>query len=185
MTFLNIFLIAIALSFDAMAVSAVNGARHYRMSFKKAIQIAFFFGLFQLLMPLVGWVFGIGLEKIINKFDHWVAFLLLATIGVKMIFESFKSKDDKKNDIHNFKILLLLSLATSIDALVVGMTFGLLPVNIWFAVIVIGLTTFILSLGSIYIGKKCGETWSKKAEIAGGLILIIIGAKILIDHLII
>lgn len=183
MTFLNIFLIAIALSFDTMAVSAASGARHFKMTFKKALQISFFFGLFHLIMPLTGWIIGIGLEKIINKFDHWVAFLLLVILGIKMILESLKKEEIKSANINNLKILLLLSFATSIDALVIGMTFGLLPVNILIAVLIIGLTTFSLSLLSIYIGKKCGEIWSKKAEIAGGLILIIIGAKILIDHL--
>lgn len=184
MTFLKTFLIAIALSFDAMAASAVNGARYPRMPIKKALQIAFFFGLFQLLMPLVGWVIGINLEKIISEFDHWIAFLLLAIIGTKMIAESFKPKNERKNDVNSFKILILLSIATSIDALVVGMTFGLLPINIWYAVSIIGITTFTLSLISVYVGKKCGEAWSKKTEIIGGLILIVIGLEILISHLI-
>jgi putative Mn2+ efflux pump MntP len=185
MTFFNIFLIAVALSFDAMAVSAVSGARYHNMPVKKALRIALFFGFFQLLMPLIGWGIGLGLEKIITKYDHWVAFLLLFGIGLKMIFESFKSKEEKNKDINNLKILFLLAIATSIDALVVGMTFGLIPVNIWFAVLVIGITTFLLSLISVYIGKKCGETWSQKAEIIGGLILVGIGVNILINHLII
>lgn len=185
MTFLNIFFIAVALSFDAMAVSAVSGARYYDMSFKKALRIAFFFGFFQLLMPLIGWTVGLGLEKIITQFDHWVAFLLLFIIGSKMIIESFKSKEEKCKDVNNLKILFLLAIATSIDALVVGITFALVPVNIWFAVLIIGITTFLLSLIAVYVGKKCGETWSQKAEIIGGLILIGIGAKILLEHLII
>lgn len=183
MAYFNIFLIAIALSFDAMAVAAVNGARHHLMSVGKSLRIAFFFGLFQLLMPLIGWVIGIGFEKIIKNYDHWVAFILLVGIGAKIILESQKPQEEKKNDIYSFKILILLAIATSIDALVVGITFGFLPINIWFVVIIIGLTTFMLSLISVYIGKKFGESWSKKAEIVGGLILIGIGIKILISHL--
>lgn len=183
MTLLSILLVAIALSLDAAAVSAANGAHHHRMSLVKALKISFFFGFFQFFMPLVGWLIGSGLEKIISKFDHWVAFLLLAVLGIKMILESLKPTEEKTIDIHNIKILLLLSVATSIDALVVGMTFALLPINIWPAIIVIGFTTFILSLISVYIGKRCGERWGKKAEIVGGLILIVIGLKILLSHL--
>lgn len=183
MSFFKIFLIAVALSFDAMAVAAANGAHHHRMSIIKALRIAIFFGFFQFFMPLVGWVIGTGLEQIISKYDHWVAFILLFILGLKMVLESLKPVDEVKIDIQNYKILLLLSVATSIDALIVGMTFALLPVNIWLSVFIIGITTFILSLVSIYIGQKCGECWGKKAEIFGGFILIIIGFEILITHL--
>lgn len=172
-----------ALSFDGMAVAAANGAHHHQMSFLKAIRIAFFFSFFHLLMPLIGLVAGIGLQQIISGFDHWIAFILLVIIGINMILESFKKEDEKKIDIHSIKILLMLSVATSIDALVVGITFALLPVNIRLAVGIIGITTFALSLASIYIGKKCGECFGKQAEILGGIILIIIGLKILISHL--
>lgn len=183
MTLLSIFIIAIALSFDAMAVAAANGAHHHNMSLEKAIKIAFFFGIFQLFMPMIGWSIGLGLEQIVSKYDHWVAFFLLIILGIKMILESLKPVDEREIDIHSYKILLLLSVATSVDALVVGMTFAFLPVNIGLAVSVIGLATFTLSLLSIYIGKKCGECWGKKAEIFGGLLLIMIGIKILISHL--
>lgn len=183
MTVLSIFLVAIALSLDAAAVAAANGAHHHKMSFAKAIKISFFFGFFQLFMPVVGWVMGTGIEKVISKFGHWVAFLLLGILGIKMILESFKSVDEKTIDIHNFKILLLLSVATSIDALVVGTTFALMPVNIWLAVTIIGLVTFVFSLAAVYIGKKFGERWGRKAEFVGGLILIAIGSKILIEHI--
>lgn len=183
MTLFNVFLIAVALSLDAAAVSAANGAHHYRMSLVKALRISLFFGLFQFFMPLIGWLIGFGLEKIISQFDHWVAFSLLSILGIKMILESLKSVDEKTIDIHNIKILFLLSVATSIDALVVGMTFALLPINIWLAVAIIGLTTFVISFFSIYIGKKCGEQWGRKAEIVGGLVLVLIGIRILLDHL--
>ncbi len=183
MTFFNILLIAVALSLDAAAVSAANGAHHHRMPLTTALKISLFFGLFQFIMPLIGWWVGFGLEKIISQFDHWIAFSLLSILGIKMILESLKSVNEKTIDIHNIKVLFLLSIATSIDALVVGMTFALLPVNIWLAVIIIGLTTFVLSFLSIYIGKKCGEQWGRKAEIIGGLILVLIGIKILLSHL--
>jgi len=110
-------------------------------------------------MPLIGWIVGAGLEKIISKYDHWVAFLLLAIIGSKMIFESLKPVEENKIDIYNLKILFLLSIATSIDALVVGMTFAILQIKIWLAILLIGITTFLLSLASLYIGKKCGESF--------------------------
>ncbi|OGH91568.1 MAG: hypothetical protein A2534_04495 [Candidatus Magasanikbacteria bacterium RIFOXYD2_FULL_39_9] len=182
MTIFSIFLIAIALSLDAAAVAAANGAHHHRMSFAKALKISFFFGFFQFFMPLVGWVMGSGLETIISKFSHWVAFFLLGILGVKMILESLKSVDEKTIDIHSVKILLLLSVATSIDALlVVGTTLALMPVNIWLASVIIGLVTFVFSLAAIYIGKKFGEKWGKKAEFVGGLILITIGLKILVE----
>lgn len=165
-----------------MAVAAANGAHHHKMHFTKALRIAFFFGFFQFLMPLIGWIMGFGLEKFISTIDHWIAFILLAILGIKMIIESLKPVEERKIDIHSLKILIFLSIATSIDALIVGITFALLPVNIWFATAIIGVTTFLLSLISIYIGKKCGETWGKKAEIIGGLILILIGSKILLSH---
>lgn len=183
MTFFSIFLTAIALSLDAVAVSAANGAHHHRMSLVKALRISLFFGFFQFLMPLIGWLISVGLEEIISKFDHWIAFLLLIVLGGKMILESLKPVDKKTIDIHNIKILFFLSVATSIDALVVGMTFALLPVNIWLAITIIGLTTFVLSFFSIYIGKKIGEQWGRKAETIGGVILILIGIKIVLSHL--
>jgi putative Mn2+ efflux pump MntP len=183
MTIISLLFIAIALSFDAMAVGAANGAHHHQMSRVMALRIAFFFGLFQFIMPIIGWLIGVGLEQMVSKYDHWIAFILLLILGIKMIAESLKPAEEKEIDISSYKILLLLSVATSIDALIIGMTFALLPVNIWLAISVIGITTFILTFISIYVGKKCGECWGKKAEILGGIILIIIGTKILISHL--
>ncbi|MFA6296766.1 MAG: manganese efflux pump MntP family protein [Patescibacteria group bacterium] len=183
MSLINIFFIAIALSFDAMAVAAANGAHHHQMGAKKALRIAFFFGFFQFLMPLIGYILGIGLVQFISGIDHWIAFILLTILGVRMLIESFKKEEEKKIDIHSLKILLTQSIATSIDALIIGVTIALLPVNIWLSVSIIGITTFTLSLISIYIGKKSGEKWGKKAEIIGGLVLIGIGLKILLGHL--
>ncbi len=183
MSLINILFIAIALSFDAMAVAAANGAHHHQMKTKKALKIAFYFGFFQFIMPLIGYVLGIGLVQFISGIDHWIAFILLTILGVKMLIESFKKEEEKKIDIHSFKILLTQSVATSIDALIVGITIALLPVNIWLSVSIIGITTFVLSLISIYIGKKSGEKWGKKAEIIGGIVLIVIGLKILLGHI--
>lgn len=183
MTFLGLFFIAFALSFDAIAVSMANGAHNHQISFIKAFRVALVFGMFHFLMPLIGYLIGSGLEKLISGFDHWFAFLLLTIVGIKMILESLKPVREKNFNINSLKILLLVSLAISIDALVVGMTLALLPVNIWLAVTIIGATAFTLSLASIYIGKIFGKQWGKKAEIVGGLILIIIGIKILLDHL--
>lgn len=183
MTLLNILLIAIALSLDAAAVSAANGAHHHRMSFAKAVGISLLFGLFQFFMPLIGWLIGTGLETIVSQLDHWVAFILLSVLGVKMILESLKPVDEKTIDIKSIKILILLSVATSVDALIVGMTFAFLPINIWIATVVIGIVTFLLSLVSVYIGKKCGERWGRESEIFGGLILIAIGIRILFTHI--
>lgn len=183
MSLLNILLIAVALSFDAMLVAAANGAAHHKMSFSKAFKIAFFFGFFQLFMPIIGWLIGSGFGRFIAEFDHWIAFALLAGLGIKMIAESFGEVEEKKIDINSWKVLLLLSVATSIDALVVGITFAVIPVNIWFTVAIIGVVTFFLSFFSIYIGKKGGKFFGNKAEIIGGLLLIGIGFKILLSHL--
>lgn len=183
MSIFNILFIALAVSFDAMAVAAANGAHHHKMGAKKALKIAFYFGFFQFLMPLIGYVLGIGLIQFITGIDHWIAFILLTALGVKMLIESFKKEEEKKIDIHSLKILLIQSIATSIDALIIGVTIALLPINIWLSVSIIGITTFVLSLISIYIGKKGGEKWGKKAEIFGGLVLIVIGLKILLGHL--
>lgn len=183
MPLFNLIVIAISLSLDAAAVSAANGAHHPRMSGKKAFKIAFFFGLFQGLMPLAGWFIGWQLSGLIFAIDHWIAFFLLFLIGAKMLFESAKSEDDKSTDIKNNKILLLLSVATSIDAAVVGVSFGFIDINIFWAAFVIGIITFVISLASVYIGKRFGERWGKKAEAAGGLCLIFIGIKMLLQHL--
>jgi putative Mn2+ efflux pump MntP len=176
-------MIAIALSLDAMAVAAVSGTQDRHITFRQSLKIALSFGFFQFFMPLVGWIAGVGLKDFISGFDHWIAFLLLVVIGLKMLMESFSPAKTNRVDINNWKVSILLSLATSIDALIVGITFALLPVKIWFAAIMIGITTIILSLAAIYIGKKFGELWGKKSEAIGGLVLIGIGLKILLGHL--
>lgn len=183
MSTLNILLIAIALAMDAMAVAAANGAHHRMLTPRKAVIIAGSFGLFQLLMPLVGWILGTGMKTFIMGVDHWLAFALLFIVGAKMVFESMKPVEEKNICITSVGVLLLLSIATSIDALVVGITFAFVPTAVALAVTLIGLITFMLSLTAIYIGKKCGELWGKKVEILGGLAVIAIGCKILLTHL--
>lgn len=183
MDLLNILLIGVALSFDGAAVAAANGARHHDMRFFKALEIAVVFGLFHFIMPLFGHVVGLGFESFIRGVDHWVAFILLAGLGIKMLLESFKSVEEKEIDIHDYKILLLLAVATSVDALVIGISFAFLPVNVWWAATVIGTVIFFVTLVSIYLGKKFGEIWGKKAEVIGALVLIGIGLKILFSHI--
>lgn len=183
MNYTNIILIAIALSLDAVAVAAANGAKHHKMSLLQAVRIAAFFGFFQFFMPIIGWIMGTGITRYISNFDHWVAFSLLALLGIKMIFESFKESDDRALDIHGLKMLLLLSIATSIDALVVGLTFALLSVNLIISSVLIGVITFLLSLSGIYAGKKFGKKFGRRSEIIGGLVLVSIGVKILTSHL--
>ena len=183
MSTLNILLVAVALAMDAMAVAAANGAHHRFLSPRKAVLIAGSFGLFQLLMPLAGWVLGSGLKSFIMGVDHWLAFTLLLVVGTKMMLKSLKPVEEKNICITNIGMLLLLSIATSTDALVVGITFAFVRTAVVFAVVMIGLVTFLLSLAAIYIGKKCGELWGKNIEILGGLMVIVIGCKILVTHL--
>ncbi|OGH88435.1 MAG: hypothetical protein A3J93_04195 [Candidatus Magasanikbacteria bacterium RIFOXYC2_FULL_42_28] len=184
MSILNIILIAVTLSLDAMAVSAANSARYPRMSFLRACRVAFFFGLFQALMPIIGWMMGTGLEKIASTFGPWIAFILLVILGSKMILESQKPKGEKEVDLDNWKVLILLSFATSVDALVVGVSLALVSVNIWLGSSLIGLITFGLCLSSVYVGINIGRRWGKHAELIGGIILIAIGVKILLEFLI-
>lgn len=183
MSLLSIFFIAVALSFDVLAVCAAGGASEKHISFYEAFRAALFFGFSQALAPLIGFLVGVRLEYFISSFDHWVAFLLLSILGLKMFIESLDQKKEKTFDMHDPKILFLLSLATGVDALVAGITFAFLPVSIWLAIAIIGSTTLIIALFSILLGHKFGKLWGRKVEILGGLILIVIGLKILLSHL--
>ncbi len=183
MHLINILFIALALSFDTMAVGAAHGASRPQLRWLESLKISFFFALFQFAMPLAGWLIGSKFEHYLSTYGHWAAFILLTALGAKMLAESFKGVGEKKTDINSWKILVLLSVATSIDALIVGMSFGFLQINIGLAVSVIGVTTFFLTLLSLFLGKKFGERWGVKSEIAGGLILILIGVKVLLSHL--
>lgn len=185
MEFLTVFLLAIGLSFDSFAVSVCSGLNLPHIRFIQAAKIAIFLALFQAIMPLIGWLVGNSVKSLIEPVDHWIAFGLLSLIGGKMIIESLISSEAReiKNPL-NIRVILTLSLATSIDALAVGFSFATLLDKIWIAVLVIGTVTFIASMLGILLGKKTGPKINRYAEIIGGLILIILGIKILIEHII-
>ncbi len=179
----NISLISVGLAADACAVSLSSGLviRHIKLG--KAIKIALAFGIFQGIMPLVGWMAGLTFRKSIVQIDHWIAFILLAAIGGKMIYEAYQEETKTKfNPLDNFT-LLGLAIATSIDALAVGLSLSVLQVSIFFAAAIIGIITFFLSLISVYLGHKWGSLCNLKLELIGGLMLIFIGSKILYAHL--
>ncbi|MEN8126938.1 MAG: manganese efflux pump MntP family protein [Planctomycetota bacterium] len=178
--------LAIGLAMDAFAVSIVSGSVFKELQVKQALRMAFFFGAFQAIMPLAGYAAGNLFAEYITAWDHWIAFALLAAVGAKMIYESFKFSEVGKRprDPSNLAVLLALSIATSIDALAVGITLSLVTSSIIAAVMVIGAITFALSYGGFELGKRIGHFFENKIEIAGGLILIGIGVKILISHLI-
>jgi manganese efflux pump family protein len=181
---ISIVLIAIGLSMDAFAVSITSGITIECLRIKHAARIAFFFGAFQALMPILGWLAGIGLKQYVERFDHWIAFGLLVFIGSKMIYEAVWIREvEKKCNPLNFMILLGLAVATSIDALAVGVTFAFLKVPIITPAIIIGVITFTISFCGVFIGNKVGDRLGSKMEIIGGLILIGIGIKILLQHI--
>ena len=187
MSLFELFLIAVGLSMDAFAVSVCKGLCMRKMKYGQALVIALFFGGFQAGMPLIGWFLGKHFEKYITSIDHWIAFVLLGIIGFNMIREAV-SKDEEEeccNGVERLKVkeLFILAIATSIDALAVGITFAFLQVSIVPAVSFIGVTTFILSFAGVGIGKVFGAKYKNKAELVGGIILIAIGAKILLEHL--
>jgi manganese efflux pump family protein len=186
MNLLNIIFIAIGLSMDAFAVSLTKGISLKESIHKNALLFGVFFGGFQFLMPLIGWFLGSNLiSGLFSKVDHWIAFVILAFIGGKMIIEAIKpSDDDEAVDTKlSLKTILFLAIATSIDALAVGVSFSLLHTAILIPCIIIGITTFIFSFFGTYIGRYLGVFLSKYAEISGGIILILIGLKIVVEHL--
>ncbi|MDY5806727.1 MAG: manganese efflux pump MntP family protein [Lachnospira sp.] len=181
MGFWELFILAVGLSMDAFAVSVCKGLSLGKIKAKHMCLAGIWFGGFQALMPLVGYFLGSFFADVITKYSHWIAFALLAFLGAKMIKESFESEE--LDDNMGWKTMLVLAVATSIDASAVGVTFAFLDVNILFAVIVIGVTTFAFSAAGVKIGSVFGEKYKSKAEIAGGIILILIGLKILLDGL--
>ena len=186
MTFFELFLIGIGLSMDAFAVSICKGLSMQKIDKKYTLCIGLFFGGFQALMPLTGYLLGSQFSGYIERFDHWIAFVLLALIGFNMIKESREEEEEEEKPYAgiNFKELLILAVATSIDALAVGITFALLPdVNVPLAVCLIGITTFVCSAAGLKVGNLFGLKYKAKAELAGGIILILIGLKILLEHL--
>ena len=180
---LEILLIAIGLAMDAFAVSICKGLSMKKMSWKKAIIVGIYFGIFQALMPVLGYFLGTTFESLVTKIDHWVAFALLVFIGFNMWKEAFGKSEEEQNDSVDFKTMVILAIATSIDALAVGITFAFLKVNMLVATLIIGITTFIICVIGVKIGNKFGDKYERKAEVVGGLILILMGIKILIEHL--
>lgn len=183
MELLEILLIAIGLAMDAFAVSICKGLSMKKMNWKKALIIGGYFGFFQALMPILGYFLGSTFENLVTKIDHWIAFGLLALIGANMLKEAFANDEENYNDDVKFKTMIVLAIATSIDALAVGITFAFLQANILISAVVIGIITFAISIVGVKIGNKFGDKYERKAETVGGLILIFMGIKILFEHL--
>lgn len=182
MEILELVILSIGLAMDAFAVSICKGLSVKKVKPKHYLIVGGYFGGFQALMPLVGYLLGISFQQFIVSIDHWIAFILLGIIGINMIKESFED-DENVNASFSFKDMLPLAVATSIDALAVGITFAFLQVNIALAVTLIGVITFIFSTVGIKIGVIFGDKFKNKAELLGGVVLILIGLKILLDHL--
>ena len=187
MSLLELFLLAVGLSMDAFAVSVCKGLSVRRGSMKQALTVGIWFGGFQALMPFLGYLLGITFSSLITSIDHWIAFILLAFIGGKMLWEAFTEDEDEDDGKDAEKIdlveYLILAIATSIDALAVGISFAALSVDIVPAVSLIGITTFVFSVAGVAIGHTFGARYEKPATIVGGVVLVLIGLKILLEHL--
>ena len=184
MSLLTLFVTAVGLSMDAFAVAICKGLAMKKLSWKKALVIGLWFGGFQALMPTLGYLLGTRFQQAVTAIDHWIAFILLSLIGFSMIREALsKDQDDGVNDSLDAKTMFLLALATSIDALAVGVTYAFLQVRIVPAVTFIGVTTLVLSIAGVKIGNVFGLRYKARAEVAGGTILIVMGTRILLEHL--
>lgn len=183
MDLIELFLIAVGLSMDAFAVSVCKGLAMPKCTFKKAAIVGLWFGGFQALMPAIGYILGAQFQEAIASIDHWIAFVLLALIGGNMIHEALDNDEEEADASLDVKTMFLLAVATSIDALAIGITFAFLKVNIIPAVCFIGIVTFIISFAGVKIGNVFGARYKNKAEIVGGIILILLGLKILLEHL--
>lgn len=184
----QVFLIGVGLSMDAFAVAVCKGLAMTKVNKQQALIIGLFFGGFQALMPLLGWTLGVRLEQYVAALDHWIAFILLGYIGGKMLWDAFHEDGEEESAVPSdppldYKELFMLAVATSIDALAVGVTFAFNDTPILPAITIIGLTTFCLSIGGVVLGNRFGSKYEKKATIAGGCILILIGLKILAEGL--
>ena len=184
MNIFTILFIAFGLAMDAFAVSITSGIAIKRLRIEHALRIGLFFGSFQAAMPVIGWLAGMSLRGFIFGVDHWVAFGLLSLIGGKMVYESLKMEPEKKEtNPLNVYVLLILSLATSIDALAVGLSFAFIKIAIITPAILIGIVTFLLSFLGAFVGNRLGHFFENKIELVGGFILIVMGMKILLEHL--
>lgn len=183
MGLIELFLIAVGLSMDAFAVSVCKGLAMPKCTFKKAAIVGLWFGGFQALMPAIGYILGAQFQEAIASIDHWIAFVLLALIGGNMVHEALDNDEEEADASLDVKTMFLLAVATSIDALAIGITFAFLKVSIIPAVCFIGIVTFIISFAGVKIGNVFGARYKNKAEIVGGVILILLGLKILLEHL--
>lgn len=183
MGIIELLLLSVGLGMDAFAVSVCKGISMKKMDWKKAIIIGLYFGGFQVLMPVIGYFLGSALESLITNIDHWIAFILLGIIVGKMIKDSFADESDNCNDDVSFKTMFGLAVATSIDALAIGITFAFLNVNLILAITIIGVITFIFAVIGIKIENRFGDKYQNKAELVGGIILALLGIKILLEHL--
>jgi manganese efflux pump family protein len=184
MSLSEILLVALALAMDAFAVSLDAGATEYARSGRARFRLAFHFGLFQCLMPIAGWLVGTSVARAIESVDHWVAFGLLAFVGVRMLVAAFRQEGSApQRDPSRGATLVMLSVATSIDALAIGLTLAMLEVEIWYASAIIGVVTGLLSLAAIGLGSRLGARFGRRMEAVGGTILIALGARILFQHL--
>lgn len=183
MSLLTLFILAVGLSMDAFAVAVCKGLALRKITIKNAGLVGLWFGGFQALMPLIGYFLGVRFQSRIERIDHWIAFILLLIIGGKMIKEALSKHEEPANCSLSSKNMLVLAIATSIDALAVGITLAFLKVNIIWAVSFIGVTTFVLSAIGVKIGNVFGVKYKSKAEFAGGVILVLLGVKILLEHL--
>ncbi len=184
MTLFTIIILAFALAMDAFAVSIASGIAIKDLKIKHSFIIAAWFGLFQAIMPLLGWIGGVKLQRFIMEIDHWVVFGLLLFIGSKMIYEAFQIESvEKRSNPMDLSVLFMLSIATSIDAFAAGISFALLNVSVVTPVIIIGIITFIMSFTGVWIGDRGTHFFEKKMEVAAGIVLICIGLKVLLEHL--
>ena len=183
MGFIELLIIAVGVSMDAFAVSVCKGLSVRTLRPRHTFSVAMWFGGFQALMPLIGYFLGVSFAEMVSDFDHWISFVLLAVIGGKMIKEAFENDEGEINPDFSFKTMLMMAVATSIDALAVGVSFAFLRVDVWTAVLFIGVTTAAFSGAGIVIGNQFGARYKSKAELTGGVILVLIGLKILIEHL--
>lgn len=183
MNIIEMILIGIGLAMDAFAVSICKGLSMKKMQWNKAVIIGLYFGIFQGVMPIIGYFLGSTFSGLVEKVDHWIAFGLLVIIGITMIVEALKKGEEELNDKTDFKTMIALAIATSIDALAVGVSSAMIDTNIFIEAIIICVITFALSFVGVKIGNVFGDKWGKKAQFAGGCILILIGVKILLEHL--
>lgn len=183
MSLFDLILISFGVAMDAFAVSIGKGLSMKKMEYKNILIVGLYFGIFQAMMPTIGYFLGKNFENLITSIDHWIAFILLSIIGINMIRECYKDENDNLSDKFDLKTMIPLAIATSIDALAIGVTFVFLKINIFTSALLIGIITAVASMIGVIIGKKFGDKFEKSAQIFGGAILILIGIKILLQHL--